>query len=274
MATGRGEAFGAVSIVNATATGVGCALAVSLPTTATWAPGGDGLRVSGAPDRRLVEAVAAELGADRGAQVDVSCPLPPARGLKTSSSAAAALVRAVLDADGAAPAAREAAEVERLAVASCRRAGVTITGALDDQRAVVRGGCHLVDNRGGARPVQVDVAPWQVAIWVPDAAMEKSQVAGVDVEAVRPEVAAALDLARQGRLPEAMTANGKAYHRAYTAAGLPVDDLPARVALSRGALGAGLSGTGPAVAALFDRRVGLPPVMGGTWLWTRAVPPR
>ena len=84
----------------------------------------------------------------------------------------------------------------------------------------------------------------------------------------------ALALAQAGRVAEAMTANGRAYHAAYAAAGLAVDDLPVRVALSRGALGAGLSGTGPAVAALFDRRVALPPVAGGTWRWTRTVPAR
>ena len=272
--TGRGEAFGAVTIVNATATGIGCSLAVNLRTTATWTPGGEGLQVTGAPDLRLVEAVATELGADLGARIAIACPLPAARGLKTSSSAAAALVRAVLDADGADAAAREAGEVERLAVAACRRANVTLTGALDDQAAVVRGGCHVVDNHKGLRLAEVAASPWQVAVWVPEQAVDKSVVAKVDVAGIRGQVSAAIDLAREGRLPEAMTANGQAFHAAYAAAGLPVDDLPTRVALSRGALGAGLSGTGPAVAALFARRVELPPVAGGTWRWTRTVPVR
>lgn len=268
--TGRGEAFGAVSIVNATATGTGCSLATSLRTTATWTPGGDGLRVRGAPDLRLVEAVAAELGADRGADVAIDCPVPPGRGLKSSSSVAAALVRAVLDADGAPG---EAAEVERLAVAACRRAGVTLTGALDDQAAVVRGGCPMADNRNGRVLAAVAVPPpWQVAVWVPDAAIDKAAVASLDVAAIRPSIQSALDLARAGRVAEAMTANGRAYHAFYAAAGLPVDDAPARVALAHGALGAGLSGTGPAVAALFDRRVALPAVRGGAWRWTRTVP--
>lgn len=271
---GRGDAFGAVTIINATATGVGCALAVNLRTTATWTPGGEGLRVTGAPDTLLVEAVAAELGADRGATVAISCPTPPSRGLKTSSSVAAALVRAVLDADGATLEARQSSEVERLSVAACRRAGITLTGALDDQMAVVRGGCRVVDNRAGALVAEVATAPWQVALWLPDAPIAKSAVAAIDVAGIREDVASAATMALEGRIPEAMTANGRAFHSAYAAAGLPVDDLPAKVALSRGALGAGLSGTGPAVAALFQRRVDLPPVAGGTWLWTRAVPAR
>lgn len=282
--TGRGEAFGAVSIVNATATGIGCALAVNLRTTATCTPSGDGLRVTGAPDTRLVEAVAAELGADLGADVTIDCPFPPSRGLKTSSSVAAALVRAVLDADGSAVgvAGRAGAtgvvevapapEVERLAVAACRRAGVTLTGALDDQMATVRGGCHLADTRLDTHLDTLPIAPWQVAVWVPEAAIGKATVGAIDVSGLRDAVGSAVDLARAGRIPEALTANGRAYHAAYAAAGLPVDDLPARVALSRGALGAGLSGTGPAVAALFHRRIDLPAVQGGTWAWTRTVP--
>lgn len=279
-ATGRGEAFGAVTILNATATGIGCALAVNQVTRATWTPGPDGLRATGVPDLRLVEAVAQEMGAPRAADVHVACPLPASRGLKTSSSAAAALVRAAFGSDGRAPARSTEAlqadheEVERRAVAACRRAGVTLTGALDDQAAAVRGGCHLVDNRQGRLLAALEVPPWQVALWVPEHSIDKSQVAGLDVAGLRGELDGALDLARQGDLAQAMTANGRAFHAAYAAAGLPVDDLPARVALSRGALGAGLSGTGPAVAALFARRVELPPVRGGTWAWTRVVPAR
>jgi shikimate kinase len=278
--TGRGEAFGAVTILNATATGIGCAIAVNQVTRATWTPGPDGLRATGVPDLRLVEAVAQEMGAAPAADVQVACPFPASRGLKTSSSAAAALVRAVFDADGRASARSAEAlqadheEVERLAVAACRRAGVTLTGALDDQTAAVRGGCHLVDNRQGTLLGALDTPPWQVAVWVPEHGIAKTQVAGLDVATLRDELDAAADLARQGQVAQAMTANGRAFHAAYAAAGLPVDDLPARVALSKGALGAGLSGTGPAVGALFARRVELPPVRGGTWAWTRVVPAR
>jgi shikimate kinase len=285
--TGNGAAFGAVTVVNATATGVGCALAIHAPTKATWTPrapgsGGEaGHRVTGAPDLRLVDAVAHELGADLGADVAIDCPFPPSRGLKTSSSVAAALVRAVLDAERGATGAAEAAgrveaasEVERLAVAACRRAGVTLTGALDDQMATVRGGCHVADTRRDAHLAALPVEPWQVAVWVPEAAIGKSAVGAIDVSGLRDPVGAAVDLARAGRIPEALTANGRAYHACYAAAGLPLDDLPSRVALSHGALGAGLSGTGPAVVALFRRRVDLPAVAGGTWLWTRTVPAR
>jgi shikimate kinase len=265
--TGHGTAHGAVTILNATATGIGCSLAIHASTMATWTPAMDGLHAEAAADTRLVDAVAA----GRSARVTVACPFPPGRGLKTSSSVAAALVRSLHDAEGTA---LDDATVERESVAACRRAGVTLTGAFDDQAAVVRGGCHLTDNRGDRILTSLAVEPWQVALWVPARSIDKSALAGLDLSGLRPAAEQAAELAREGRIAEAMTANGAAFHAAYAAAGLPVDDLPARVALGRGALGAGLSGTGPAVAALFARRTELPPVAGGTWQWTRAVPSR
>lgn len=270
--TGRGHAHGAVTIVNATATGIGCALAVRGGARATWTPApAFTLHAAHGADDRLARAVAAECAdlAPGPAALTVTCDAPPARGLKTSSSVAAALVRAA-----AASAGRllEAADVERRAVAAARRAGVTLTGAYDDQAATVRGGCHVTDNAAQRILASPPAKPWAVALWVPDASIPKERVKGVDVAAAKPGAQAAAELARSGRLPEAMTANGRAYHAAYAAAGLPVDDRPTQAALAAGALGAGLCGTGPAVAALFDRRVELPPVLGGAWRWTEAVP--
>lgn len=271
--TGRGAAYGAVTILNATATGIGCALAVRGGAEATWTPRSDAtLHLRGGPDDRLARAVAAEcadLLASSGADITVTCASPAARGLKTSSSVAAALVRAVGSASGRT---LDDADVEARSVAAARRAGVTLTGAFDDQCATVRGGCHVTDNAAQRVLASPKASPWRVAIWVPQAAVPKERVRAVDVSAAAAGARQAERLARDGRLPEAMTANGRAFHAAYTAAGLPVDDRPTQVALQHGALGAGLSGTGPAVAALFDRQVALPAVPGGAWRWTEAVP--
>jgi shikimate kinase len=145
-------------------------------------------------------------------------------------------------------------------------AGVTLTGAFDDQVAVLRGGAHLTDNR--ALRVLESFAPprWHVAIWVPEQVIAKASLRGLDASRLRDYVAVPRS-AQQ--LPEAMTQNGRAFHAFYAAHGLPVSDAPARVALDAGALGAGLSGTGPAVAAIFDEPADLPAVAGGEWLWTR-----
>lgn len=264
---GVGKAHGAVTILNATATGIGCALAVEAGALARWTWQGDRLVLDGAPDDRLARAIQAHCGG-AGAQVSSSTRFAPARGLKTSSSAAAAMLRAAHAARGGA---LDDRKLLRAAVAASRAAGVTLTGALDDQAAVTLGGCHLTDNRRDAVLQTLPAEPWHVAVWVPDQPLPKALLHGLDAGAAAKEARAAEHLASHGRIPEAMTRNGAAFTRLYVAAGLPVDGRAAQVALANGALGAGLSGTGPAVAALFDERRDLPAVTGGQWLWTRAM---
>lgn len=279
VTTGWGSTHAAVTVLNATATGIGCSLAVEGGVQAMWEwrpepqdAKATGDVIEGVPDQRLVEAVRARLdapGPRRGVRVSVRSTFPPARGLKTSSSAAAALLCAARKAQGERP---KNQDLVGEAVQVSREAGVTLTGALDDQAATVLGGCHLADNRSGNLLETLPVANWAVAIWVPDAAIPKSSLSGVDASLLRDELADLPDLVKQGAIAEAMTRNGRAFTRLYQQAGLPVDPRPAQVALSAGALGAGLSGTGPAVAALFRRRTTLPDIPGGKWAWTRPVP--
>jgi shikimate kinase len=264
---GVGTAHGAVTILNATATGIGCALAVEAGALARWSWRGEGLVLDGAPDDRLARAVQAQCGGS-GAEVSSSTRFAPARGLKTSSSAAAAMLRAAHSARGDD---LEDRVLLRRAVAASRDAGVTLTGAFDDQAAVTLGGCHLTDNRRDAILQTLAPGPWHVAVWIPDHPLPKTRLQGIDASAVAKDARAAEHLATHGRLAEAMTRNGQAFTRLYLAAGLPIDARAAEVALAHGALGAGLSGTGPAVAALFDEPVTLPEVAGGHWMWTRTV---
>lgn len=258
----NGTAFGAVTILNATATGRGCSLAVAGGVNATWAWGGDAVIVTGAPDARLAEACHAvasrQLGIEEGASIATTAIFPPARGLKTSSSAATAMLRAAGVPEGA---------VEAGAVEAARAAGVTLTGAFDDQVAVTRGGCHLTDNKAQQVLATFHPAPWHVAIWVPDASISKASVPPTTA-ALATLVEAAEDRLLADDIPEALTRNGAAYLEHYQQCGMPVDGAPVDAALRVGALGAGLSGTGPAVAALFDEAVELPFVPGGMWAWT------
>lgn len=262
----NGHAHGAVTILNATATGRGCSMAIDAVTEATWHWGGEALAIEGAPDARLADAcwrvAQARLGRDDGASIRIRSDLPHARGLKTSSSAATAMLRA---------AGLPEADVEVAAVQAARQAGVTLTGAFDDQVAVTRGGCHLTDNAAIQVIARFPVEPWHVAVWVPEEPMPKSRVATIEVGALRGAIEAAESRLLADDIPDAMTRNGAAFGALYASAGLPVTEEPARVALAAGAVGAGLSGTGPAVAALFDAPTDLPPVEGGAWRWHRPV---
>ncbi len=276
-ASAEASAFGAVTILNATATGIGASLATDLGITATWEWQAEpGLRFhndTGADDS-LAQAVHQQLAArldgvvPGGAEVSTRGGAQPARGLKTSSSAAAAMVLAGLHAANQAPSHNE---VIALAIDAAVQAGVTLTGAYDDQVATVLGGCHLTLNPARRILQPLPIQPWHVAVWMPDEHIAKDLVKNLDV---RPAMAGArrvVLLAQAGDLPGAMTENGRTFHRLYEAAGLPVTDEPTQVALDAGALGAGLSGTGPAVAALFEHPVDLAVVAGGTWTWQKAV---
>jgi shikimate kinase len=269
---GHGRAHGAISVLNATATGVGCSLAIVGGVEATWRwDDGAGMRLDAAGvDDRLARAVMARLPkGGPGAVVQTRSTFPPSRGLKTSSSAAAALVQAAtrsLGYEWKAPAIVEAA------VAACRDAGITITGALDDQVAVTRGGCVVVDTVNGDLVRRIPVPPWHVAVWVPEAHIPKQAAAAVALGPITAEMEQLAEDLVLENLPQTLTDNGRLFARIYAAHGLPVRQEPADVALAHGALGAGLSGTGPAVAALFDEPVALPAVPGGTWAWSRVIP--
>lgn len=260
--TGRARAWGAITILNATATGIGCALAVEAPTVAEWAWAGNALRLQTGGDERVAQAIAD----GRGAHASCTSPFPSSRGLKTSSSAAASLLRAAHRAKGDDLA---GLGLVHASVAVARRAGVTLTGAFDDQCAVVLGGCRITDNRRDAIVQELAPERWHVAVWVPDAAIDKRGLVGIDLSSIQAEAKQAEALARQGQIGPALTRNGAAFARLYANQGLPVSTEPADVALEAGALGAGLSGTGPAVAALFESPRRLEPVAGGHWMWTR-----
>jgi shikimate kinase len=270
---GHGQAYGAVTILNATATGVGCALAIRELTKATWRWHPGNLEIRGAPDSKLVaaclEMAQQEFQVPRGASIHIECPFPPSRGLKTSSSVAASILRAAARAsDKDLPNPRLVA----LCIQACRKAGVTLTGALDDQMAAIHGGCHLTNNSADKVLQRLPVPAVHVAIWVPRAGIAKEALRNLNVKSIEGEVRAAAKLAEAGELGQAMTVNGAAYTHLYSQAGLPVSHEPTAVALAAGALGAGLSGTGPAVAALFSHRVPLASVAGGTWHWSEAAP--
>ncbi|MGB1697112.1 MAG: shikimate kinase [Thermoplasmatota archaeon] len=253
----NGRAHAAITILNATATGHGCSLAVKGGVEASWQESPD-WSVTGAPDDALVRAVAnhMQLGP---ARVETTSTFPPARGLKTSSGAAAALLRA---------AGHPEEGLLESCVAVCRAAGVTLTGAYDDQCATTLGGCHLTDNGAMTILATLPVPSCHVAIWVPDATIPKSALQGLDPSTLAPQLEAAEAMLLEGDLPGALTLNGAAFLPFYQKAGLPVSPDPVRVAMDAGALGAGLSGTGPAVAALFADKPHLEPVEGGAWHWT------
>lgn len=250
-------ARGGVTVVNAIATGRGASLAVDLPLEAEVELLDDSteVRVTMTPDADedpgLARAVVAELnrrlGTSYGAVVATRSAIPVSRGLKSSSAAANAIGLAANKAvhlmEGRSLAEKD---VLLLGVDAAIAAGVTVTGAYDDASASMLGGLCITDNRERRLLARVELDPDLAAVvLVPPRKVRKKDVKALPYPAVAPLAARAHALALAQAWPEAMTLNGLAYGALYGA-----DPAPAVAALAAGALGAGLSGTGPAVAAV------------------------
>jgi shikimate kinase len=252
---GRAEAYGAVSVVNAVATGLGCSLGVGLRVEAeveVVEGGGVEVRLEGVEhqpqdvesSRVMAQAIVESLAGRRvGARVVTRSEIPIARGLKSSSAAANAIALAAKSALGAEV---DDLELVRVGVAAAMKAGVTITGAFDDACASYFGGYCLTDNVS-LKLLRREEAPedLRVVIYVPEGRLEKRSVDRRAVECFKPYALQAFRLASEGRYFEALTINGLIY-----SAALGFDARAAAEAIRHGASAAGLSGTGPAVAAL------------------------
>ncbi len=252
--------MGAITLVNAIASGKGATVSVELPTTArveiNEERGGWNVFMNGRKQRSslAMEAIQGSIkicGKDPArysGSVETTTSAAAGVGLKTSSSSSVAVILAVLSALGVSS--YEPEEVARCSASSALAAGVSVTGAMDDAASCLLGGMNFADNSGmkivSSAPVGRRLP---VIITVPP---RKSRRASVEVNYVRrfSKISQSIfSLGRQGKIWKAMTLNGLLYCSIYGYP--PIDALQA---MEGGALGAGLSGTGPAVAAVFEDR--------------------
>lgn len=252
--TGRGRSYGAITVINAIPCGIGATIGVGLVTDSVFETEGNGRTVSIGNDpseddrmaRLCVSAAYSAMGIPEpeGWSLGISSQIPISRGLKSSSSACNSVLSAVFDAEGFDIG---ALEMVRTGVACARAAGVTVTGSFDDACGCHLGGFVMTDNREDRLMMHRSVGRYDVVIHVPDAKIRKM---GLPLEAIlehAPLVRGAISIAEREPF-RAMTMNGRAI-----ASALGLDGTWANLALEHGALGAGVSGSGPAVAAVFER---------------------
>jgi len=246
---GFASVMGAATILNAVATWKGSAFGICLKTTAEVEldgssevrgdiPGIDATLVV-----RCVELVLAKFGLECGGVVRTRSEIPVASGLKSSSTAANAVVLATLDAIGEE---MDPIEAAKIGVAAAREAGVTITGALDDALASMLGGVVVTDNRN-MKLLKRELLDSEVLLLVPEKKLFSKETDIRRSRLIAPLAEIAYDLAMKGDYDRAMTLNGFIY---CSALGLSAE--PLLLALEAGAKGASLSGTGPSYAALVD----------------------
>ena len=246
-------AYGGGTIINAIATGHGAAFPISLKIVAKVCKSDTTevrtySQVDIAPIRQIVERVGQEFKVGP-LSVEFSGDLPTAGGLKSSSAAVNALIRA---AASLAEVDVDLFQIARLNAQLSKWAGISVTGAFDDAVASAAGRSYLTDNYKMIVLRELEVGGRAVVLVPP---IEKRRYKLEEMKAAAPLVKLAVAYAGLGMWKEAMLINAAAYGYVL---GYPPE--PVVEAWRRGAVG-GVSGTGPSHVFITEDPEGLASVL-------------
>jgi len=253
---GYGISYGAISVVNAIPCGIGSTIGIELKTISEFIPGGTGKNVNIVNDpseddtmaRLCVESALNCIGVElKGWTLTVRSEIPVSRGLKSSSSACNSIISAVLNEFGQK---MKAVDMIRIGVNCARSACVTVTGAFDDACGCHLGGLVVTDNSKDELLGHYDIKDYDVVIHVPERRIRKHSLSKEMFAPVSGRAAELVKLLPDGVL-NVMTENGSLISGVVGENG-----IMAKIALKRGALAAGISGTGPATAMLVEKGKG------------------
>ena len=249
---GQGEGHGGVSLLHALGAGYGCSIGVNLSTKVRLRddkPSKDVEDPNGVLD--AVVAVWVEAGLEKPADElfwQVRSTVPMGVGLKSSAAIAVAAIRSLMDATKI-----ELSNPDIVDLASRAQldAGVSLTGSVDDSWAAVEPGWKIVNpNLPAAEGVLLEgifVEPedWKILIIPRD---ERELLPNPDrFSQMAPQFEKAIAAMEQGSLLVALTENGRA---SANALGDAQGRRLANDLLVWGARAAGISGSGPAIAAV------------------------
>ena len=255
----RAIVHGAISIVNAIATGKGSALGISLKVTAeVELQKGHGLKfITGRNGDRLIKniiqkTIPKETIESNMISIRVDSEIPIGYGLKSSSAVSNAIVLACSQI------AREEDindnTILELAALSSLEAKVSLTGAYDDATACYFGGFTVTDNYS-RRLIRKERAPENLyAIIILPSSTTRGDVrklrnlSDIFIDAFR--------FAESGQYWKAMKLNG-----VLASAALSSSYAPAMAAMEHGALSASISGNGPSIAAVGNEDA-IEPIVG------------
>ncbi len=246
--TAISEVHGAISIVNAIATGKGSALGISLRVSAkVKLQKGRGIRfISKTNEDTLIKNIIQktmpkEIIEDNMISISIDSEIPIGYGLKSSSavSNAVALACSYIGND----AQIDDYAILDAAVRSSLESQVSLTGAYDDASACYFGGFTVTDNYA-RRIVRKESTPENLYAII----MLPPNSSRGDIKMLRKLsdlFEDAFQLAESGQYWKAMKLNGVLASAALSSSYRPVMD-----AMERGALSASTSGNGPAIAAV------------------------
>ncbi|MGA9172012.1 MAG: shikimate kinase [Nitrososphaeraceae archaeon] len=248
----RATMHGAISIVNAIATGKGSALGISLKVTAVVSlENGQGIKFHRTKDDKLLrnvvyKTIPAEIIANNMISIQIESEIPLGFGLKSSSAVSNAVALAcsrLIDSN------MGDYTVLDIAVSASLDAKVTVTGAYDDAAACYFGGFVLTDNYA-RNLIRREKAPDNLyaIILLPQNA-SRGNINKLSI--MSDFFINAFNLAEAGEYWKAMKLNG-----VLASAALSVNYEPVLAALERHALGASVSGNGPSLAAVaYENRI-------------------
>jgi len=252
--TGTGISYGAITVVNAMPVGIGATIGVSLKTTASFTPGGNErtVRIKNDPAENTDMArfcvsesyILMEKEEPEGWVLDINSEIPISRGLKSSSSACNAIISSVMNENRFAI---DDVDLIKLGVKCAKRAKVTVTGSFDDACGCHLGGFVITDNVDNVILFRDEIEEYDVLIHVPEKKIRKTGLPLKELHALSPQMMDVIRLAKTNPL-KAMTENGRLISSVSD-----VDNSIAEIAMKNGALGAGMSGSGPAVAIVLKK---------------------
>jgi len=245
--TSTGVSHGCISVINGIVNGTGAVIGIALETTATYEEGGNSpvVVIEGCDtDDTLARLCVRDALAYAGVQVtgytlNISSEIPPSRGLKSSSSVCNAVFKAVFAEHGIE---MDAVDMIRMGVKCAIEAGVTVTGSFDDACGCELGGFIKTYNYENRILEQRPADDYDVVVCVPDHI--KRRVPRSEYEARAADMAVAIGLCDTD-IYAAMTLNGRIISQVTGESGDLIE-----TAMANGAVAAGVSGTGPAVAVV------------------------
>lgn len=256
---GQAVAHGAVTILNAFATGKGAAIGVDLWTRARVTlqnGGGESFGIVASEpkgsDKLAVMVLERVLehygyGGKLHGEVMTSSNIPTSVGLKSSSAAANAIALATATAIDQEP---DDDVLVEIGVEASLESGVSLTGAYDDSFVSWNGGAVITDNeRRKVEKILKIPDEIKIIILIPPRQTLTGSLDRAKFAPVKRIAELAYLEAGNGHVWDALTLNGLAY-----SAVLGEDPRPALSAIEAGALGAGLSGKGPAIAAAVQEK--------------------
>ncbi|MBD3260942.1 MAG: shikimate kinase [Candidatus Altiarchaeales archaeon] len=245
--------WGAATIVCGFASGCGAAFGIDLHKDARLTLEGSEIvsETAGHPEMSshlvecCVEVVFKKFGYEGGVRVKTESNIPFGAGLKSSSVTCNAVVLGLVHALGVQDELSDD-QIINLGVDAAYNAGVTATGALDDASAAYYGGLAFTDNLKREIQFRALVEDNKIVILLPEGSRDSGAIDRRKLSTLKETIN---DLWRIGPKDpwHILTLNGLLHCRLFKQ-----DPSPVFAALEAGALGCGLSGTGPSVVAVCD----------------------